>query len=31
MQKTKPVTKYPRAAKKPPQTSQIKLPIASMF
>jgi len=27
-QKTKPITKYPNAEKKPPQINQIKLPIA---
>ena len=30
-QKTKPVIKYPNAARKPPQISHIKLPIAFMF
>ena len=30
-QKTNPIIKYPNAEKKPPQTSQIKLPIAFML
>ena len=30
-QKTNPITKYPNAAKKPPHTSQIKLPITFMY
>lgn len=31
MQKTNPITKYPNAEKKPPHTSQIKLPITFMY
>ncbi len=30
MQKTKPITKYPNAERKPPHTSHIKLPIRFM-
>ena len=30
-QKTKPITKYPSAEKKPPKINQIKLPIAFIY